>query len=295
MANFLSCTGTVQSLLSFYNKMFVETAKNHEQKMSALAKKVSEIAVDMTTKTTNAASTLKHNSEVVATKISDKTDAYVQGLKNQIKVVSGASFDETQEIKYQNLAYSTELNADSNALKGMFNNFYNQAFNFTSNTLMDVLDTPYKVNTAAIFTEALATPVNDQSCFAIKGKVKAQLETQKNAISQAFDDQYKGSVTESKKYFADVTTEISGAKIIVNNTAACNAVVDNITKEAIDQFAASISNVDHDANFYADNVDIKSITDSFKQDVCGTELSSVVSEINAGLEVLGQINVAEIV
>jgi hypothetical protein len=294
MANFLSCTGTVQSLLSLYNKMFAETAKNHEQNMIGLAKKVSELAVDITTKTTNAASTLKHNSEVAATKIGGKIETYVQNLKNQIKVESGANFAENQETQYQNVAYSTELNADSNVLKAMFSNFYNQAFNFTSSTLMDVLDTPYKVNTAAIFTEAIATPVNDKSCFAIKGQVKAQLETQKDGINQAFFNQYAKSVSDAKSYFSNVKTEISGATITVNNTAACNAVVDSITKEAIDLFASSISNADHNADFYANNTDIQLITDSFKQDVCVTDLASVVTEINSGLEVLGQINVVEI-
>lgn len=209
-----------------------------------------------------------------------------------MKLVSNASFNEAQEVQYQNLAYSQKLIEDNKALKGIFNTIYDQAHDFTSKTLNNILDTPYKVNTVTSFAEAVAKPVNDNSCFAVKGKVKAQLETQKDTINKAFADQYTASVTDATKYFNGVKAEISAAKITVNNAAECNAVVDSITQEAIDLFAASISGVDHDIDFYANNSNIKSAQDSFKQDLCVTDLSTVVNDINSGLEVLGQINLA---
>lgn len=287
MADFLSCSGTVQALLNLYNKGFAQEAAGHKKALVALKNKVATSTADANTAATNTVDMLGQKKQGALNKFDQSFNQYSLSLKNAIKLASNAKFDQDQESAYTKLPSSQEIEDHSKALKSMFEALYTNGANFVAHDLAEELNNPYAVNTEVSYDAPIATPASKNSCFAVKTGVKAELEGQKNQMKQDFATDLRDAQTDATNFFKHINnTMIPNAKgKVVLDEKACVTSLKDLTTKMVDHFASAIA----DSKLYGvDNFlsasEVQPIVRSFKQSTCGALATEVVGDVKAGLD-----------
>ena len=287
MADFLSCSGTVQALLNLYNKGFAQEAAGHKKALVALKNKVATSTADANTAATNTVDMLGQKKQGALNKFDQSFNQYSLSLKNAIKIASNATFDQDQESAYTELSRSQEIEDHSKALKSMFEALYTNGANFVAHDLAEKLNNPYAVNTEVSYDAPIATPASKNSCFAVKIGVKDELEGQKAQMKQGFTTDLGNAQTGAADFFTHIkNTMIPNARgKVVLDGEACATPLKDLTAEMVDHFASAIADSQlGGVDSFLNASDVQTIVQSFEQSTCGALAAEVVDDVNAGLD-----------